>query len=126
MNASNCRTPIAFSALIDYWLDELDEAASGPIEEHLLGCGECSARLAGLVALGGGIRAAFQQGEVRTFVAEGFVKRLAERGVRVREDRVPCNGSINCSVAPEDDVIIARLEAPLEGVSRLDAIFDLA
>jgi len=42
--------------------------------------------------------------------------------VRVREYRVPRNGSVNCNVAPEDQVLVARLEAPLAGVVRVDAI----
>ncbi|MGB7542978.1 MAG: zf-HC2 domain-containing protein [Burkholderiales bacterium] len=122
MNGSNCKTPIEFSALIEYWLDELDEAAEARIDEHLLGCGECSERLDEIIALAGGIRTAFAQGSVRAFLTVTFAKRLAERGVRVREYRVPRNGSVNCTVAPEDEVMIGRLEAPLAGVSRLDAI----
>lgn len=122
MSTSDCKNPIEFSALIEYWLGELDDAAGECIDEHVLGCAECSARLAQLVALGGGIRAAFQQGVVRAFVTDGFVKRLAERGVHIREYYVPCNGSVNCSVAPGDEVLVARLEAPLAGVGRVDAI----
>lgn len=126
MTGSTCHTPIEFSALIEYWLGELDEATEGRIDEHLLGCGECSERLGQLVALAGGIRAAFRQGTVRAFVTEAFVQRLAELGVRMREYRVPRNGSVNCTVAPEDELLVARLEAPLAGVSRLDAISHLA
>jgi len=40
---------------------------------------------------------------------------LAERKVRLREYRVPRNGSVNCSVAPEDEMVIARLDVPLGG-----------
>jgi hypothetical protein len=42
--------------------------------------------------------------------------------VRVREYRVPHNGSVNCSIAPGDDIVIAHLEAPLTGVTRLDLL----
>jgi hypothetical protein len=126
MNASDCTAPIGFSALIEYWLDELDEAAEARIDEHLLSCQECSEELAEIIALAGGIRAAFAQGAMRAFVTDAFVKRLAEQGVRLREYRVPRNGSVNCSVAPEDEVLVARLEAPLAGVTRVDAISYLA
>ncbi|MBI4194220.1 MAG: zf-HC2 domain-containing protein [Betaproteobacteria bacterium] len=122
MTGPACNAPIALAALIEYWLGELDDTAEARIDEHLLGCGECSKRLAELVGLARGIRAAFREGAVRAFVADAFVKDLAEQGVRLREYRVARNGSVNCTVAPEDDMLVARLEAPLAGVSRLDAI----
>lgn len=126
MNPSNCTAPIGFSALTEYWLDELDEAAEARIDEHLFGCQECGAKLDEIIALAGGVRAAFDQGAMQAFVTDAFVKRLAEQNVRVREYRVPRNGSVNCSVAPEDEVLVARLEAPLAGVVRVDAISYLA
>src|ERR1035437_9263053 len=121
MNTSNCTAPIGFSELIEYWFDELDEAAGARIDEHLFGCQECGAKLDEIIALAGGVRAAFGQGVVRAFVTNAFVTGLVEQGVHLREYRVPCNGSVNCSVAPEDEVLVARLEAPLGGVTRLDA-----
>jgi hypothetical protein len=41
----------------------------------------------------------------------------------VREYRVPCNGSVNCTVTPEDDFVVAYLEAPLAEVTRLDMVY---
>lgn len=125
MNTSNCTAPIGFSALTEYWLGELDEAAETRIDEHLFGCQECGATLDEIIALAGGVRAAFGQGAMRAFVTDAFVKRLVEQNVRVREYRIPRNGSVNCSVAPEDEVLVARLEAALGGVTRLDAHFYL-
>ena len=126
MTGSACSAPLDIPALTEYWLGELDEAATARIDEHLLGCGGCSERLDELIALARGIRAVFGQGAVHAFVTEAFVRRLAERGVRLREYRVPRNGSVNCTVAPEDELLVSRLEAPLAGVSRLDAISYLA
>jgi putative zinc finger protein len=117
----SCRRPIELASLVEYWLGELDEAAEARIDEHLLGCDPCGARLDELAALGAGIRAAFEGGSVHVFVTEDFVRGLAERGLRVREYRVARNGSVNCTVAPQDQLIVSRLEVPLEGVSRLDA-----
>lgn len=122
MTAPTCNAPIGFSALVEYWLGELDEPAEARVDEHLIGCGECSERLAELAALAGGIRAAFRRGAVRAFLTDAFVRRLAEQGVRLREYRVPRNGSVNCTLAPEDELLVARLQAPLAGVSRVDAI----
>ena len=125
MNTPNCKAPLEFSTLIEYWLGELDEAAEARIDEHLFGCDECGGRLDEIVALASGIRAAFGEGLMGTFVTAAFVKRLAERGVSVREYRVPRNGSVNCSVAPEDDLAVAYLDAPLTGVSRVDVIINI-
>ena len=122
MNPSICTAPVEFSTLIAYWLGELDPAAGEHIDEHILGCDACSARLAEIVALGSGIRDAMNKGAVRAFITGAFARRLAGRGLRVREYRVPCNGSVNCSVAPQDDLVVAHLEAPLEGVRRVDVI----
>ena len=121
-----CNAPIAFGTLVEYWLGELDEATELRLDEHLLGCGACSAALAEIVALAGGIRTAFERGAVRAFLSDAFVRRLVAAGVRLREYRVPLNGSVDCTVTPEDDLVVSRLEAPLAGVTRLDAAVRLA
>ena len=51
------------------------------------------------------------------------MQRLAGQGVRLREYRVARGGSVNCTVAPDDDLLVTRLEAPLAGVERLDVDF---
>ena len=122
MTGPVCRAPLDEDTLIAYWLGELDEAAEARIDEHVLGCDACGRALSQIVDLGDGIRAAFRRGSVRAFVSRAFVERVVERGTRVREYRVPCNGSVNCSVAPDDDLLAAHLEAPLAGVKRIDAL----
>jgi hypothetical protein len=117
-----CRAPLTGEELAAYWLGELDEAVQSRADEHLLGCAACSERLAALVALGRAIRAVFAQGMVRAFVTEPFVRRLVEQGARLREYRVPANGSVECTVTPEDQFVVAQLQAPLEGVTRVDAV----
>ena len=111
-----------FSTLIDYWFGELDEAAQAALEEHYLGCGACSARLAEVEALASGVRRAFTGGLVRGVVTPAFVEKVRSSGVRVREYRVERNGSVNCTVAPEDQMLVSRLQAPLEGVRRVDVV----
>ena len=108
--------------LLAYWLGELDEALEGEVEAHYLGCDACSARLAELEALAAGVRGAFASGRIGTVLTPAFVERLRERGLRLREYRVPRNGSVNCSVAPEDEVLLSRLQVPLAGVTRIDVI----
>jgi hypothetical protein len=107
-------------SLIAWWTGEQDAKSEEAIELHLLGCGDCSRALTRLLDLRDGVRRAFTQGEVRAFVTAGFVARAAAAGLHIREYRVAVNGSVNCTVAPDDDLLVARLEAPLAGLTRLD------
>ncbi|MFL6662818.1 MAG: anti-sigma factor family protein [Rhizobacter sp.] len=126
MSGNAPRPHIGFERLVDYWLGELDDAATEAIDEHLLGCDACGVELDELIALAGGIQGAFTAGRVPGFVTAAFIERLSRRGLRVREYRVARNGAVNCGVAPEDDVVVGRLQAPLEGVTRLDAELDFS
>lgn len=122
MRGASCAAPIAPGALLQYWLRELGETEEGRIEEHFLGCDACSAELRSLIELGEGVRTGVSGGLVQAVVTDIFIWRLAARGLRLRQYRVPRNGSVHCTIAPEDDVAVARLEAPLAGVERLDVL----
>jgi hypothetical protein len=122
MTRPDCQSPLGWDALLAYWLGELDPDSAEQIEEHYLGCALCSRRLEQLTTLAGGIRALARTSGVDMVINDEFVRRLTQDGLRVREYRVPRNGSVNCSVAPEDDFIIGRLEAPLTGVRRIDVL----
>jgi hypothetical protein len=113
------------SDLLRYWFGDADEATTDAIDEHLFGCEACGAQLDRIAALARGVREAFRAGRLRVVVSPRFVARLADRGLRVREYRVPLNGSVNCSVAAEDEVVVGRLQVPLQGVKRLDFAADL-
>jgi hypothetical protein len=115
-----CAAPIPLATLLEYWLGELDEARESRLDEHLLGCGHCSANLQSLVDIAGEVRVAVRAGAVDTVLTDAFVKRLAAQGLRLREYRAPHNGAVYCTVAPDDDLLITRLDAPLAGVERLD------
>jgi hypothetical protein len=109
-------------ALLAYWLGETDDAQTADIDAHLLACDECGASLDALIALGDGVRRAFDEGRFHAFVTAAFVERIAARGAQVREYRLPPGGSVACRVAPDDELLVTRLDAPLAGVTRLDAI----
>ncbi len=122
MNAPSCRSPLAWETLTAYWLGELDPAEAEHAEEHYLGCAECSRRLEQLAALAHGVRAQARTSGVDMIINDEFVRRLKQDGLRVREYHLPRNGSVNCTVAPEDDFVVARLDAPLAGVQRVDML----
>jgi hypothetical protein len=71
-----------------------------------------------------GTREAFAAGGIDTVVGTRFAEQLVARGLRVRQNRVPCNGSVNCSAGPEDEVPVERLQVALQGVQRLDMAAD--
>jgi hypothetical protein len=122
MSAAACTEPVDLGDLLAYWLGELDEAREAQVEEHLLGCGACADALDALLRLGVGVRDAFTRGAVAAVLSPALVQRLLASGYRLREYRVPANGSVNCTAGPEDDLVVARLQAALADVTRLDLI----
>ncbi len=122
MSSTTCPAPTPATTLLAYWFGELDTAAENDVEEHLFGCSECSARLRELAQLGDGIRRATHEGRVFSIVTARFVSRLQEAGLRIREYRMHPGGSVLCTVAPEDDLVVGHLHADLSGVERLDVV----
>jgi len=115
-----------WDALVDYWLGDSDAAATEAIDAHLMQCDACGSALDEVVALTRGVKQAFGGGAVPSMLSAPFVERLKSAGRRVREYRVPHNGSVVCSVAPDDDLLVSHLSVPLHGVTRLDAVFVLS
>lgn len=132
--SSNNSTPSATGphlpteALLDYWLHDSDAATTEAVDEHLMQCDACGQALDALVALGEGIREALRAGTVGAVASAGFAQRLAGQGLKVREYRLPPGGSVNCAVAPDDELLVSRLELPLlpPGVQRLDLHVELS
>jgi hypothetical protein len=106
--------------LLEYWLGELGHAEEAALEEHVFGCDQCHARLHQLVDLGRDIRHSVRAGQIGIILTSPFVARLRQSGLRVREYRLQPGGSVNCTITPEDDLVVAHLQAPLDQVHRLD------
>lgn len=122
MSPPSCDSPVEWETLLAYRLGELDAGSEARIEQRYLGCAVCSGRLEQLAAWTQGVRALAGQSGLDVVVSDPFVRRLAERGIHVREYRVPPNGSVNCTVAPGGDFVVARLEASLDDVERVDLV----
>ena len=112
------------SDLLAYWLGELDEASADSVEEHLFRCDACGARLRELILLGGAVRNALLKGEFGTVVTPSFTRRLSAAGVRIREYHLEPGGSVNGTVAPEDDLVISHLRAEVGDVRQIDLVVD--
>src|SRR5262245_22033042 len=122
MRPSSCATPVAFTTLVDYWLSEMTDVDEQRLEEHLFGCASCSHRLQGIVELADGVRTLARRGEIPVIVSAPLLERLTREGLRVREYRVEPNGSVYCTVAPEDDLLVSRLQASIAGIARVDLV----
>lgn len=120
---NGCTRRIPTSTLLDYWFGEAaaDEAA---VEEHLMGCRYCSSRLRALAQVGDGIRHAARAGQVHAVLSPAFVEQLRADGLRLREYRLQPGGSVACTVAPDDDLVISHLHASLRDVQRLDLVLE--
>ena len=116
----SCSRPIDAAVLADYWLAALKGPEEEAVEEHLLDCDQCGARLREVIALAEGVRSLARGGNLRMVVSETFLRRAAEEGLRVREYAPPPGGSVQCTVTAEDDILIARLAANLSGAKRVD------
>jgi hypothetical protein len=116
----NCSSPIDAALLADYWLAALDPAREEAVEEHLLGCDPCGARLRDMIALAGGIRRLASEGSLRMIVSDTFLRCAADRGLRVRQYSPAAGGSVQCTVTAEDDLLVGRMAADLSGARRVD------
>jgi hypothetical protein len=116
----NCSNPVDTAVLADYWLAALAKPEEEVVEEHLLGCDRCGARLREVIALAEGLRNLAREGSLRMIVNDAFLQRAAEEGLRVREYAPPPGGGVECTVTAEDDVLIGRLVVSLSGAKRVD------
>ncbi|HXJ16272.1 MAG TPA: zf-HC2 domain-containing protein, partial [Candidatus Polarisedimenticolia bacterium] len=80
-DAVSCSRPIDEAILADYWLGALASADEEAVEEHLLECDGCGARLREVIALAEGIRQIAREGSLRMIVSDEFLKRAAEEAL---------------------------------------------
>ena len=106
--------------LMDYWLAALTSEAEAAVEEHLLVCDTCGNRLREVIALAEGLRVLARSGSLQVIVSDGLVRHAAGSGLRVREYAPPQGGSVQCTVASDDDLLLARLTTDLSTAARVD------
>ena len=120
MTTTVCTRPT--QDLLANWLGELDEAAESRLDEHLFACAACSERLQTIASLGAAIRNELLRGDFGFVLPGAFIRRLKESGLQVREYNLEPGGSVNCTVTPDDDLVVAHMRAPLRDVRRLDLL----
>ena len=119
-NGRECASPIDAAVLMDYWLSALSPEQEDVVEQHLMTCDHCGDRLREIIALADGLRALARSGSLNVIVSDQFVRHATETGRRVREYAPERGESIQCTVAADDDLLLARLSADLTGASRVD------
>jgi hypothetical protein len=120
--SGDCPRPLELATLVDYWFGDAAPAEEVRVEEHLMECDGCGGRLRALLALREGVRRAAHEGRVHVVVTPAYLETAAREGLRTREYRVTAGESVACTVAPEDDLLVARLIADFTGVSRVDLV----
>jgi hypothetical protein len=108
---------------MDYWLADLPPDTEGLVEEHLLTCDACGDRLRATITLAERLRALARSGALQVVVGEGFVQHAVETGLRLREYAPPRGGSVPCTVAADDDLLVARLATGVVAAARVDLIW---
>jgi hypothetical protein len=105
---------------MDYWLAALASADEEVVEQHLMTCDGCGDRLREVIALAEGLRALARSGSLQVVISDQFVKHAEEMGLRVREYAPRRGEGVQCTVAAEDDLLVARLAVDLSTASRVD------
>ena len=114
---ARCAAPIPEGTLLDYWARDLaDGDETDRVEEHLFACGDCSARLHHLAALGTGLATLVRQGRVSGIVSRAILNRLQRDGVHVRMFSLLPGETVPCAVFPGDDLVVTALRADFSGV----------
>ena len=112
MNHPHCVAPIPVSTLLEYWLGELDETREAEVDEHLLGCGHCSASLQSVIDTSEGVRAAVCSGALQTVVTEPFFTHLHTAQMMADITVSPGRaGPISIEIqlrTPEEEVLAAK------------------
>ena len=117
-----CARPIADDAFLAWWAGEPAPPERRRLEAHLLACDDCAGRLRVAGDIATGVRTLVQHGRVPTVLTVQALERLRGEGRRIREYRVAPGEGVRCTVAPEDDVLVSRLEIPPVGVARVDLV----
>jgi hypothetical protein len=116
----DCATAVDTDVLMDYWLAMLPAIEEETVEQHLMTCDGCGDRLRQVIALAEGLRGLARSGHLQLAVSDRFVRHARETGLRVREYAPLPGSSVQCTVAADDDLLVARLAAELTGARRID------
>jgi hypothetical protein len=116
LETHSCSSPLALAELVAYRLGELDSSRETQLEEQYFACSACAERLRWTEQLEGAITHLVRHGGLRAAVTEDFVRDAKAAGVTLREYSIQPGGSVQCTITPDDDLVVVRL-----GVGELSA-----
>jgi hypothetical protein len=105
---------------MEYWLAVLSIADQDAVEQHLMACDECGDRLRDVIALAEGLRTLARSGSLQVVISDRVVNQAAATGLRVREYAAQPGENVQCTVAADDDLLVARLAVDLAEAPRVD------
>ncbi len=108
MTPTRCRS--SWDDLTDWWAGDLAPAVADALEDHLLGCEDCSRRAERLRDLAHSIAALARSGLLAGPATPGIVRRLEHDGLRVHRYTIGPGEVVPCSVWPDDQVMAAVLD----------------
>jgi len=118
VNSEPCVT--RFADLIDYRFRELDSIHAQQIEQHLFECPYCARRAEFLTGLGKSIAEALARGGIASSASVAAVERARALGCSVRTYSIDPGASVNCTAAPDDEIIAVRLRVDASDLERVD------
>lgn len=123
MQDAACHAPVDPAVLADYWLALLGDAEQEAVELHLFECDACGHRLRSIIDIAEAIRALARSGTLRVILAENFVRHAEETGRRVRQYDFEPGQTVPCTIAADDDLLVARFAVDLSAAERVDLSF---
>lgn len=119
---SEATHPLALGDLLEYWLGE-DAARAEQVEAHVFECDDCAAALEDVVQLGRSLVALVREGRVSASATTGLANRFSRDRLNVRQYSVQPNEVVQCTVTPDDELLLARLILPEGAPARIDVSF---
>jgi anti-sigma factor RsiW len=112
--------PLTLETLAAYRLGELAPDEEERVEAHYFDCAACSARLRFVESLVHDVAALVREGRISAAVTPAFLDLAIERGVTVRRYDLDVGESVECTVSPQDDLVVTRLGVPLPPGTAVD------
>lgn len=124
MTQQRCSQPIPFADLVDYLQGELESPKEISVEEHFFACHVCTHRMESVVRVGAAVASAVRSGGVVVSVSNALLTRAEQEGLKLRQYRLEPGGSVACTAAPDDDIVVVRLAADLEDTTEASVEID--
>jgi anti-sigma factor RsiW len=100
----SCSSPVSWEDLVAYWAGDLAPVDEDRVDEHLMGCGSCSAESARVSAVAEALRA-----RIPPVVSRARLEELRAQGMRIRENVFAPGQRQTAVFPPEVDLLVHRL-----------------